>query len=126
MAGVRCSVDPQTSRHAPRPCHRAASASSWPSGLYRRQRGGNAMREPDALITTDGLAGAFGADDLRVFDCTTYLAPPPPGSDDPYLAVPGRDSFEAAHIPGADFLDLQGEFSDNATRLRFMMPPLAQ
>jgi thiosulfate/3-mercaptopyruvate sulfurtransferase len=84
------------------------------------------MREPNALISTEALARELGGSNLRVFDCTTYLEPPPPGSDDPYIAVPGRGSFEAAHIPGADFLDLQGEFSDNATRLRFMMPPLAQ
>jgi thiosulfate/3-mercaptopyruvate sulfurtransferase len=84
------------------------------------------MREPNALISTDALARELGGDNLRVFDCTTYLEPPPPGSDDPYIAVPGRSSFETAHIPGADFLDIQGEFSDNATRLRFMMPPVAQ
>jgi thiosulfate/3-mercaptopyruvate sulfurtransferase len=84
------------------------------------------MREPNALISTGALARELGAGDLRVFDCTTYLEPPPPGSDDPYIAVPGRGSFEAAHIPGADFLDLQGEFSDDTTRLRFMMPPVAQ
>ena len=84
------------------------------------------MREPNALITTDALAREIGAPNLRVFDCTTYLEPPPPGSDDPYVAAPGRASFEAAHIPGADFLDIQGEFSDNAARLRFMMPPVAQ
>jgi thiosulfate/3-mercaptopyruvate sulfurtransferase len=40
--------------------------------------------------------------------------------------VPGRGSFETAHIPGADFLDIQGEFFDSSTRLRFMMPPVAQ
>jgi thiosulfate/3-mercaptopyruvate sulfurtransferase len=62
---------------------------------------------------------------LRIFDCTTYLEPPP-DSDVPYVPMPGRTTFEAAHIPGADFLDLQGEFSDNTTRLRFMMPPVAQ
>jgi thiosulfate/3-mercaptopyruvate sulfurtransferase len=84
------------------------------------------MREPDALITTDALARALEGDAPRVYDCTTYLEPPPPGSDDPYVAVPGRASFEAAHIPGADFLDLQGEFSDPSTRLRFMMAPPAQ
>ena len=84
------------------------------------------MREPNALISTDALAPDLSAGVLRVFDCTTYLEPPPPDSDDPYIAVPGRSSFEAAHIPGADFLDLQGEFSDNSTRLRFMMPPLEQ
>jgi thiosulfate/3-mercaptopyruvate sulfurtransferase len=68
------------------------------------------MREPNALISTDALARDLSGGNLRVFDCTTYLEPPPPGSDDPYIAVPGRSSFEEAHIPGADFLDLQGEF----------------
>jgi thiosulfate/3-mercaptopyruvate sulfurtransferase len=84
------------------------------------------MRQPNALISTDELARDLNSSDVRVFDCTTYLEPPPPGSDDPYVAVPGRGSFESAHIPGADFLDLQGEFSDNTTRLRFMMPPVEQ
>ena len=84
------------------------------------------MRDPHALISTEQLAAALGQPDLRVYDCTTYLESPPPGSDDPYLAVPGRRTFEEAHIPGADFLDLQGEFSDQGTRLRFMMPPTAR
>jgi thiosulfate/3-mercaptopyruvate sulfurtransferase len=84
------------------------------------------MREPNALISTEALADTLGAGDLRVFDCTTYLEPAPPGSDEPYIALPGHASFAAAHIPGADFLDLQGEFSDSATRLRFMMPPVPQ
>lgn len=78
------------------------------------------------IITTAELAAARDRPGLRVFDCTTYLEPTPPGSDAPYLAVPGQHTFEAAHIPGADFLDLQGEFSDQATELRFMMPPTAQ
>ena len=84
------------------------------------------MREPQALIRTDQLAAALGQANLRIYDCTTYLEPTPPGSDDPYIAVPGRRTFEEAHIPGADFLDLQGEFSDETTRLRFMMAPTAR
>ena len=84
------------------------------------------MRDPQALISTEQLAAILGQPNLRIYDCTTYLEPAPPGSDDPYLAVPGRHTFEQAHIPGADFLDLQGEFSDPATKLRFMMPAPAQ
>src|ERR1700726_3206259 len=84
------------------------------------------MREPQALISTEQLAAALGQPNLRIYDCTTYLEPAPPGSDDPYLVVPGRRTFEEAHIPGADFLDLQGEFSDATTRLRFMMAAVAQ
>jgi thiosulfate/3-mercaptopyruvate sulfurtransferase len=84
------------------------------------------MRDPRSLISTGELAGMLGQPDLRIYDCTTYLEPTPPGSDDPYIPVPGRETFEAAHVPGADFLDLQGEFSDESTRLRFMMPATAQ
>ena len=78
------------------------------------------------LITTAELADILERPGLRLFDCTTYLEPAPEGSGVPYIAVPGRHSFEAGHIPGADFLDLQGEFSDSSTELRFMMPAVAQ
>ncbi|HMM92530.1 sulfurtransferase [Bradyrhizobium sp.] len=78
------------------------------------------------LVTSAELADILGQADLRLFDCTTYLEPAPAGSNQPYLAVPGRHTFEAGHIPGADFLDLQGEFSDPATALRFMMPDVAR
>ena len=83
------------------------------------------MREPRALVSTERLAGDLGQPDLRIFDCTTYLEPAPAGSDQPYVPVPGRATFEARHIPGADFLDLQGEFSDTSTQLYFMMPVTA-
>ena len=81
------------------------------------------MRDPDALISTDDLAARLGRPDLRVYDCTTYLEPTPPGSDDPYAVVSGRQTFAAGHVPGADFLDLQGELSATDTRLKFTMPP---
>jgi thiosulfate/3-mercaptopyruvate sulfurtransferase len=84
------------------------------------------MRDPRALISTGGLEAILGDAGLRVFDCTTTTVPPPPGSDAPYIAVPGREAFEEAHIPGADFLDIQGEFSDQMTKLRFMMAPVPQ
>lgn len=84
------------------------------------------MRDPNALISTEQLAHQLADPHLRLFDCTTYLQPTPPGSDDPYVALPGNDTFQAAHIPGADFLDLQGEFSDQSTRLRFMMPSVSK
>jgi thiosulfate/3-mercaptopyruvate sulfurtransferase len=84
------------------------------------------MPERDGLISTAELAGILDQPDLRLFDCTTYLEYQPEGSGTPYIAVPGRHTFEAAHIPGADFLDLQGEFSDPNTELHFMMPAIAQ
>ncbi|WP_065750493.1 sulfurtransferase [Bradyrhizobium paxllaeri] len=84
------------------------------------------MSGHNGLISTAELADILDRPNLRLFDCTTYLEPAPEGSSQPYLTVPGRHTFEAGHIPGADFLDLQGEFSDATTELRFMMPDVAQ
>ncbi len=80
------------------------------------------MRDPKALISTDELASLLGRSDVRVYDCTTYNTPAPPGVDEPYLPEAGLRTFREAHIPGADFLDIQGEFSDKGTRQWFMMP----
>jgi thiosulfate/3-mercaptopyruvate sulfurtransferase len=84
------------------------------------------MTGRDALISTEQLAQLIGTKELRLFDCTTYLDYQPEGSPVPYIARAGTQSFAEGHIPGADFLDLQGEFSDQATELRFMMPSVAQ
>ncbi|WP_448041820.1 sulfurtransferase [Bradyrhizobium liaoningense] len=84
------------------------------------------MSQPTPLITTEQLAAILGDPDLRLYDCTTYNEPVPPGSDVPYRAVPGDKTFAAGHIPGADFLDLQGEFSDASAQHFFMMPDVAQ
>jgi thiosulfate/3-mercaptopyruvate sulfurtransferase len=84
------------------------------------------MDKPNSLVSTEQLAGLLGRADLRVFDCTTYLEPSAEGSNEPYKVVSGRQTFETGHVPGADFLDLQAEFSDRNTHLRFMMPEVGQ
>ncbi|MBH5400814.1 sulfurtransferase [Bradyrhizobium sp. CNPSo 4010] len=84
------------------------------------------MSQPAALITTEQLAPILSDPNLRLYDCTTYLEPAPEGSAVPYRAVPGDKTFAAGHIPGADFLDLQGEFSDTSSQHFFMMPDVAQ
>lgn len=84
------------------------------------------MAERGGLISTQELAGLLGQPDLRVFDCTSYLDYQPEGSPVPYVVRPGTRSFAEGHIPGAGFLDLQGEFSDQTTELRFMMPAVPQ
>ncbi len=59
----------------------------------------------DALVTTEWLAGELGARDLRVVDAT-YVD-----------AATGRDAaaeYEAAHIPGAVFLNLADLRDTNA------------
>src|ERR1700759_751802 len=84
------------------------------------------MAARSELISTAELAEILGQPNQRVFDCTTRLEYLPPGSDAPYKVVPGRDTFDAGHVPGADFLDLHGEFSDESAKLRFMMADVAQ
>ena len=79
-------------------------------------------REPQALIETAALEASLGAPELRIVDCTTWLKPAEPGDDAPYRVVPGRAEYDAAHIPGAVFLDIQGQISDPDTRLKFMAP----
>jgi thiosulfate/3-mercaptopyruvate sulfurtransferase len=77
---------------------------------------------PEFLIDTASLERRLGEPGLRVLDCTTHLVPDPKTT---YQVVPGRADFEQGHIPGAQFVDVQGDVSDNARRLRFMQPSAA-
>ncbi len=65
------------------------------------------------LVTTEWLAAEIGKSDLRVIDAT-LLAPGGEGN--------ARGDFEAAHIPGAVFLDLD-EVVDASSGLPHMLPP---
>jgi thiosulfate/3-mercaptopyruvate sulfurtransferase len=76
---------------------------------------------PEYLVETDWLAAHLGDAKLVVLDCTTHLIPDPKIT---YTVKPGREDFEKGHIPGAQFVDLQADLSDNSqTKLRFMLPP---
>jgi thiosulfate/3-mercaptopyruvate sulfurtransferase len=83
-------------------------------------------RDPQALVQTGWLQDHLHDNDLRIFDCTTYLLPADEKTKAPYIVASGRADYEKSHIPGAGFLDLQGELSDNTTELRFMLPPAEQ
>jgi thiosulfate/3-mercaptopyruvate sulfurtransferase len=78
--------------------------------------------DPSALVQTDWLEAHLSDKDLRIFDCTTHLLPADATTDAPYRIVPGKAEYDQGHIPGAGFLDIQGELSDNTTKLRFMLP----
>ncbi len=67
----------------------------------------------DALVSTDWLADNLGAPDLRVVDASYYL----PGE-----GLDPRHEFEAQHIPGAVFFDIDA-IKDPASDLPHMLPP---
>src|SRR5471032_1559235 len=79
------------------------------------------MAQSASLISTEDLARQLGAPALRVFDCTIYQKPGPDGL---YVAQSGRANYDKGHIPGAAYLDLGAELSDQTSKLRFTLPPL--
>jgi len=68
------------------------------------------ITNPDALVTTGWLADHLDDPDLRVFDCSTVLEFTE-GGKRPYRVLNCKAEHEAGHIPGADYFDLQRDFS---------------
>jgi thiosulfate/3-mercaptopyruvate sulfurtransferase len=66
----------------------------------------------DALVTAGWLLGELGKSDIRVVDATLFL--PDDGRN-------ARAEYEAGHIPGAVFLDLD-EITDASSGLPHMLP----
>lgn len=76
---------------------------------------------PEAIVSTQWLAGHLHDPAVRIFDCTTHLIYET-GTGRPYSIESGRADYQRAHVPGAAFLDLQGELSDRSSRFNFTMP----
>ena len=70
--------------------------------------------DPKTLVSTDWLAVHMKDPDLRILDASTYL----PGID-----RDGRTEYDAVHIPGARFFDID-EVSDGRSDLPHMVPPI--
>ena len=73
-----------------------------------------AQDDPKTLVSTDWLAAHLKDPDLRTLDASWYL---PDMNRDP------RADYDAAHIPGARFFDID-EISDNRSDLPHMAPPV--
>ncbi len=69
--------------------------------------------DPKTLVSTDWLARHLKDPDLRVLDASWYL---------PAMARDARAEYQAAHIPGARFFDID-EMSDQRSALPHMAPP---
>lgn len=69
--------------------------------------------DPRTLVSTDWLAAHLKDPDLRILDASWYL---------PDMGRDARAEYEAAHIPGARFFDID-EISDHRSSLPHMAPP---
>lgn len=70
--------------------------------------------DPKTLVSTDWLAAHLKDPDLRVIDASWYM--PDSGRD-------AQAEYDAAHIPGARFFDID-EISDLRSELPHMAPPI--
>ncbi|TDK48950.1 3-mercaptopyruvate sulfurtransferase [Antarcticimicrobium luteum] len=70
--------------------------------------------DPKTLVSTDWLAAHLKDPDLRILDGSWYL---------PQLGRDARAEYEAAHIPGARFFDID-DISDHRSELPHMAPPV--
>lgn len=73
-----------------------------------------AQDDPTTLVSTDWLAAHMKDPDLRILDGSWYL---PAAERDP------RAEYEAAHIPGARFFDID-DIADHRSDLPHMAPPV--
>ncbi|MEI4484833.1 3-mercaptopyruvate sulfurtransferase [Frigidibacter sp. MR17.14] len=72
------------------------------------------MNDPTTLVSTDWLEAHLRDPDLRVLDASWYL---------PAMARDAKAEYEARHIPGARFFDLD-DISDSRSELPHMAPPI--
>ncbi|XHY16806.1 3-mercaptopyruvate sulfurtransferase (plasmid) [Pseudoseohaeicola sp. NH-UV-7] len=70
--------------------------------------------DPKTLVSTDWLAAHMKDPDLRILDASWYL--PDTGRD-------AQAEYQAAHIPGARFFDID-DISDHRSDLPHMAPPI--
>lgn len=70
--------------------------------------------DPRTLVSTDWLAKHLKDPDLRLLDASWYL---------PDAGRNARAEYDAAHIPGARFFDID-DISDNRSDLPHMAPPV--
>lgn len=69
--------------------------------------------DPKSLVSTDWLASHLKDPDLRILDASYYL---------PDMGRDAKAEYDAAHIPGARFFDID-EISDQRSELPHMAPP---
>ena len=76
-------------------------------------------KNPEAIVSCEWLSQNLNNDDIRIYDCTTYLHYRDNDPTLPYIVESGRESYELCNITNSSFLDLHLDLSDKASPFRF-------
>ena len=79
---------------------------------------------PNAIVNCEWLAEKVTNENIRTYDCTTYLHYRDNDPSLPYVVESGREQYEKSHIPNSSYIDLQSDLSDKDSPYRFTMPDL--
>jgi len=79
---------------------------------------------PSAIVNCEWLAKNIDNNNIRTYDCTTYLHYRDNDPSLPYVVESGREQYEKSHIPNSSYIDLQSDLSDKDSPYRFTMPDL--
>ena len=79
---------------------------------------------PNAIVSCEWLAENINNNNIRTYDCTTYLHYRDNDPFLPYIVESGREQYEKSHIPNSSYIDLQSDLSDKDSPYRFAMPDL--
>ena len=102
----------RAARRATAPVRKARGTS----GTGGRAKTSPAPRAPGALVSTEWLAARLGHPRLVVLDGSWHM---------PQLKRDAREEFDAAHLPGARFFDIDA-IADQRTSLPHMLPAAPQ
>jgi thiosulfate/3-mercaptopyruvate sulfurtransferase len=80
------------------------------------------VARPQYLVETAWLEAHLDDPDLRILDCSVFIAIDANG----VRLDSGRGAWMESHIPGSGFADLLQDLSDRNSRLPFMMPAATQ
>ena len=72
----------------------------------------NSLKYPNSLVECYWLSEQTKDKNIRLYDCTTYLRYTDRQPSKPYNVESGEGNYNAGHIPGSAFLDLQENLSD--------------
>ncbi len=81
-------------------------------------------KNPEAIVSCEWLSQNLNNNNIRIYDCTTYLHYRDNDPTLPYIVESGRENYELHNIQNSSFLDLHLDLSDKNSPFRFTLPKL--